>query len=158
MMVLVAAPILLAMMAPTDVRSEALAVIERLGGRYYADPHQPGYPVVSVALSNAGAGGEGLKCLAVFPELRELDLKDLEDADRQLVHLAGLRQVRELSLDRTSLTDAGMRHIRGLVNLETLTFGSTAVGDEGLKTIGRLRKLKVLNLSGSKITIRRPYP
>ena len=82
---------LFALVASCDDRSEALALIERLGGRYYVDPVKPGRPLAYVALSNVGSDGEGLKCLRVFPELQELDLKDLEDADRQLVLPEGPR-------------------------------------------------------------------
>ena len=117
MLTVVAAPILFAAMAVLDDRSEALALIEHLGGRWYVDRDKPGNPVVSVALSKAGQNGEGLKCLREFPKLRELDLKDLEDADKQLVHLKSLNQIREINLDRSSLTDAGMKHLQGLVGL-----------------------------------------
>ena len=135
MLAFVVVPILLGVGSSADDRSEALCLIERLGGSYYVDPDKPGKPVVSVAMSKAGPNGEGLKCLKVFPELRELDLKDLEDADKQLIHLKGLNQIKEMNLDRSSLTDAGMKHLGGLVQLETLTIGSTEVGDEGLKQI-----------------------
>ena len=78
--------------------SLTLSLIVELGGRYNVDQDKPGKPVVFVAMSKAGPDGEGLKCLKVFPELRELDLKDLEDADDQLIHLKGLNQVKEINL------------------------------------------------------------
>jgi hypothetical protein len=49
MLALIAAPILLAVAASGDDRSEALALIERLGGRYHVDPDKPGKPAVSVS-------------------------------------------------------------------------------------------------------------
>lgn len=104
----------------------------------------------SVALPQVGPNSEGLKCLKVFPELRELDLKDLEDADNRLVHLKGLKQIKEINLDRSSLTDAGMKHLAGLLQLETLTFGSTEVGDGGLKQITGLKNLQWLEFGGNK--------
>ena len=107
MLAFVAASILLALVASPDEQSEALALIEHLGGRYYVDPDKPGKPVVFVAMSKVGTNGEGLKCLKVFPELRELDLKDLEDADTQLIHLKGLNQIKEMNLDRSSRKTPG---------------------------------------------------
>jgi len=106
--------------------------------------------VVSVAMSKAGSNGEGLKYLGVFPQLRELDLKDLGDADTQLIRLKSLGWIKELSLDRSSSTDAGMKHLQGLVGLETLTFGSTAVGDEGMKSLMGVKNLRWLEIGGHR--------
>jgi hypothetical protein len=79
MLALFAMPVLLVVLGAPDDQAEALTLIEHLVGRYYVDPDKPGNPVFSVALSKVGPDGEGLKCLKVFPELRELDLKDLEE-------------------------------------------------------------------------------
>ncbi len=54
MIAVVVAPILLLVSAPPDDRSEALALIERLGGRYHIDPDKRGKPVVSVAMPFLG--------------------------------------------------------------------------------------------------------
>jgi hypothetical protein len=142
--------ILLSVVAVSDDRSEALAIIRRLGGDYSVDRDKPGMPVVSVKLSNPGRTGEGLTCLRAFPDLRELDLTDLEDADRQLTHLQGLNQVKEIHLDRSSMTDAGMKHLQGLHGLETLTLGATHIGDEGLKYVAGLKNLRWLEFGGNR--------
>ena len=113
----VAAAILLALVTSPDDQSEAIAVIHRLGGNHFVDLDKPGKPVISAALSKAGPDGEGLKSLRAFPQLRELDMKDPEDAGRHLIHLTRLNQIKEISLDRSPLTDAGMKQPGG-VNAE----------------------------------------
>ena len=60
MLAFVATPILLIILAAPDDQSEALALIEHLGGRYYIDPDKPGKPVVSVAMSKVGPDSEGV--------------------------------------------------------------------------------------------------
>ena len=59
MLALIATPILFALVTSPDDQSEAMAVINRLGGTYYNDPDKPDKPVISVALSKAGPDGEG---------------------------------------------------------------------------------------------------
>jgi hypothetical protein len=50
---------LLAAVAASDDRAEALALIERLGGCYHVETDKPGKPVVAVAMSKVGLNGEG---------------------------------------------------------------------------------------------------
>jgi hypothetical protein len=85
---------------------------------------------------------EGLKHLASFKNLTQLDLSFSLVSDEGLKYLVGLDNLAELSLlGCQNVTDAGLQHLAGLKNLTSLTLGHTRVTGTGFKHLVGLKKL-----------------
>ena len=78
---------------PEFGRDEAIAAIEKLGGRCKFDEDNPDRPIIRVYLTG----------------------DRISDAD--LKRLKGLTSIQTLSLAGTQITDAGMEHLKGLTSL-----------------------------------------
>src|SRR4051794_27320339 len=72
--------------------AEAVAAIEKLGGRVERDEKRPNKPVVLVSLYSTKV------------------------TDVNLVHLECLKKLKRLHLPHTSISDAGLAHLKGLTN------------------------------------------
>ena len=72
--------------------------------------------------------------------------------DKELVHVAALKNVVSLNLRNTKVTSAGLVHLNGLEKLRWLHLEKTAIGDEGIEYLAGLPNLEYLNLYGTKIT------
>jgi hypothetical protein len=122
----------LVMPAPTlaDGREEAVAAVERFGGRVEFERGAAGREVGAVFLTGGRVADRDLGLLAAFPELKRLTLTD------------------------SAVTDAGLKEVGRLSKLESLYLQDTAVTDAGLVPLKRLRRLSGLNLSGTRVTDR----
>jgi hypothetical protein len=109
-------------------QKQAVAAIEKIGGKVEYDPKDPARPVVRVRLN----------------ETRVTD-KDLE-------HLRGLTALRRIDLHGTAVTDEGLRHLRGLTKLNRLYLTATKVSDKGLGHLTGLTELEFLDLDRTKVT------
>jgi internalin A len=112
----------------------------------YADHPEPPHPKVkaprsaeeveSFSLYRTAITDAGLKELAVFKNLRILDLSDTRITDAGLKELQCFEHLKELHLPGTQVTDDAVKIVAGLKNLRTVTFFRTKLTKEGL---GQLR-------------------
>ena len=94
-----------------ETHEQAIAAIEKLGGKVNFDEKSLNRPVVSV------------------------DLNRTKVTDEELLHLKALTKLEYLNLDGTKVTDSGLVHLKGLTNLQTLNLDFTKVTDEGVKKL-----------------------
>jgi hypothetical protein len=87
-------------------RSDALAMIKRLGGTV------EGTPVAKVDLHKSAVTDKDLALLAAFPKLRKLNLSDTRVTDSGLKHLEKLTELRVLLISKTGVTPKGMAHLQ----------------------------------------------
>jgi len=113
-------------------QAEAIAKIEKWGGRVVIDEKSPGRPVISVRLNETRITDDGLQCLKGLTQLRKLDLDDTKITDAGLAPLKGLTQLPRLDLENTQITDAGLEYLKGMTQLEQLDLDGTKVTDAGL--------------------------
>ena len=148
----------------TPAEAEAIALVERLGGKITPDHQRSGKPIVEVALGGTKITDGELARLAVFTELRTLSLFDTSVGDDGLRHLASLASLQTLYLGRTRITDAGLKHLAapagdggetqstGLRSLQTLGLSDTAITDASLDLLAGLAELKSVNLRHTRVT------
>jgi hypothetical protein len=174
---LLLAAVLLPAAAP-GAEKEAVAAIEKLGGKVKRCAKAPGSPVVEVDLNccsltdadlvhlqsfrqlerlglvGCGIKGEGLVHLQGLTNLRNLDLDSTKVSHAGLAYLEGLGQLRELRLSQTAVTDADLAHLKGYGLLRTLDLRGTAITDKGLAWLKSLRRLRSLDLDLTNVTAR----
>jgi hypothetical protein len=92
---------------------EALARVQKLGGKIVRDTKDPLRPVIEVDLSNTPT------------------------FDQDLALLAGLPQLRTLILHHTAVTEAGLRHLHSLTGLHTLDLRGIQVSAAARKALRR---------------------
>jgi hypothetical protein len=159
-----------------QVQREAVAAIQRAGGRVeydwqydekgHLDPNgKPWGPkwlvdrvgadcfgnVVRVFLNNGGSDAE----LFHVGHLDRLGLLDLERScvtDAGLAHLGGLPSLWWLTLKGTQVDDAGLAGLEGLTRLQSLSLSNTKVSDAGLVHLKGLSSLQDLHLSGTNVS------
>lgn len=137
---------------PTAEQTEAIAAIERLGGKVKFADDRPGRPVVEIALGGTAVSDADLGRLACFPELETLSLFDSAIGDAGLAHLKPLANLRTLYLGRTKVTDVGLDAVAGMTQLKTLGLSDTRVTDAGLLRLTHLQQLASLNLRRTPTT------
>jgi hypothetical protein len=128
-------PALKAENPPVPSRDEAVAHIERLGGRVGIDGEAPDQPVWMVDLSEIQVTDATLTLLRAFPKLEVLQLHATGLQDAQLARIGALTTLRDLSLSDTKITDQGLRHLQGLKRLEHLSLHGTRTTDTGLQQL-----------------------
>ncbi|MBN1505775.1 MAG: hypothetical protein JW955_02960 [Sedimentisphaerales bacterium] len=93
----------------------------------------------------------GMKMLASFPSLEQLDL-NVRVTDRSMVHVAQLSSLKRLYFPGTAkVTNAGLQHISKLTSLEELYLGQ-GIGDAGLAHLRGLPRLTYLAVYGPGFT------
>ena len=137
---------------PTAEQAEAIAAIERLGGKLKFADDRPGRPVIEIALGGTAASDADLACLARFPELETLSLFDSSIGDAGIAELKPLANLRTLYLGRTKITDAGLDALAGMQRLKTLGLSDTRVTDAGLLRLTGLNQLASVNLRRTPTT------
>lgn len=101
--------------------------------------------ITELKLSGARVTPAGLDALAMFPNLRSLDMSGTghsPDAYRFLTKL----NLEVLSLHTSKFNDAAMPFLTGLTELRELTLSDTSVSDQGLVNLKGLTNLEVLRL------------
>jgi hypothetical protein len=137
---------------PTAEQAEAIAAIERLGGKVKFADDRPARPVVEIALGGTAVSDADLARLACFPDLETLALFDSGVGDAGVAHLKPLANLRTLYLGRTKVTDAGLDALAGMTRLKTLGLSDTRVTDAGLLRLTHLQQLASLNLRRTPTT------
>lgn len=135
------------------VEANAVAAIQKTGGRVEIDEQKPGRPVVAVHFGPKTADAD-LAELKAFPKLASLELYMTGITDRGLEQVNGLTGLQKLNLSQTKVTDAGLEHLKGLTELAELTLSRTDVTDAGLKHLQGLTGLRRLILYRTKVTDR----
>ena len=82
----------------------------------------------------------------------EFHLGGRQLTDKDLVHVAALKNIASLNLRDTEITGDGLVHLKGLTKLEWLHLERTDIGDEGISNLAGLVNLQYLNLYGTRIT------
>src|ERR1044072_1935906 len=133
-------------------RERAVALVERLGGKFEVDAEAPGSPIVKIDLHGSAVTDEELEALAGLGGLRHLDLRLTKVGDKGVAHLKRLNGLRFLNLFRTQLGDRGLKQLKELTALETLLIGGTKVTDEGLVHLKSHPRLKKLSLFDTQVS------
>ena len=145
----------------SSAEQEAIAWIERLGGKVKYDGAQPGSPVVEVALGGTQIAGAHLGRLVTFTKLQTLSLFDTSVGDDGLEQIAEFKTLKALYLGRTRVTDAGLKRWPGGANgsevgggpaLQTLGLSDTAVSDASFDVLATFPHLKSVNLRHTRVT------
>lgn len=102
-----------------------------------------------VDLRKTKANNDILKHVAVFRELRALDLSYANVDDSGLNTIAHL-PLQELWLQSTNVTDPSANTLSTMKSLEFLALNATSVTDQFLEDLGTLPSLQNLGLRGSK--------
>jgi len=137
---------------PSLTQAQAIAEIEKLGGRVTVDKRSPDKPVVKVTLRGPKVSDAGLVHLKGLTKLRTLSLDRTQVSDAGLVHLKELTQLRTLTLYNTKVSDAGLVHLKGLTKLLWLDLNNTRVTDAGLVHLKGLTKLQYLTLNKTQVS------
>jgi hypothetical protein len=106
--------------------------------------------VYEIDLDERKADDELLKHIAIFGELRALNLSDadIDDASLELImHLP----LTELWLQNTKITDDSAATLSKLNRLEFLALNATSLSDRFLEDLKTLPSLRILGLRGSHI-------
>ena len=138
---------------PTPEQAEAIAMIERLGGRLKFADDRPGRPVVEIALGGTPVADADLRRLACFPELETLSLFDSAIGDQGLARLALFVKLQTLYLGRTRVTDDGLTVLADMSKLKTLGLSDTQITDVGLTHLKTLGELRSVNLRRARTTV-----
>jgi hypothetical protein len=112
---------------PELTKDQAVARIQKLGGRVHVLDQQLGKPVA------------GVWSLHRF-------------TDREMPLLRSLATLIVVDLSGSKVTNIGLVHLRWLTNLEYLDLRDTAVTDEGLLALKGLSGLRLLDLTKTKVT------
>ena len=131
---------------------QAIAAIEKAGGRITRDENSPGKPVVSVIFPDQTVDDAVFTSLEVLTSLRELVLNSFKFTDAGISQLKGLKKLQKLDLSDTRITDAGLADLKGLTKLQKLDLSETEITNAGLAHLKGLTKLQKLDLSGTGIT------
>jgi hypothetical protein len=137
---------------PTAEQADAIALVERLGGKVKFADDRPARPVVEIALGGTAVSDADLARLECFPELETLALFDSGIGDAGIAHLKPLANLRTLYLGRTKVTDAGLDALAGMTQLKTLGLSDTRVTDAGLLRLTHLDQLASVNLRRTPTT------
>ncbi len=104
--------------------------------------------ITTLDLSRSGVSDEGLKHLAAFPQLAELNLSETRVSNAGLVSVAEVKTLRSLTLGNLrGVDDTGVKHLSSLKELESLTITACPVTDLVFATLADLDGLQTLNLS-----------
>lgn len=138
--------------APPLSKEEAIAEVERLGGKVRIDGERDDQPVWAVELQEAKIRNNDLRVLASFPMLEVLNLSETPIDDDGLTHVAACKRLNELNLSGTKITDRGLSRLAKLSELTTLELNQTAVTDGGLLQLASLKKLQPPSVFETKVT------
>src|SRR5262245_30855891 len=111
----------------TKEQDEAVAAIEKLGGKVEVDANRPGKHAIAVKLTGDKVTDTDLVHLKPLTELQRLDLFATKVRGDGLKNLSGLTQLRYLSLHSSEVTDEGLPHLKELKQLRTLDLRYTEV-------------------------------
>lgn len=120
-----------------------LAGTQFIGGGFLFLKELPNLETLILDDTEFGSGGSAAHILPryadVFPNLRELSLKDvpISDSDLQYLHQF-FPFIEKLILDGTAVTDDGLLHIKNMTNLTELSLKKTKVTSQGVTAMQRM--------------------
>jgi Leucine Rich repeat len=135
-----------------EARDQALATIQKLGGRFERDRNLDGEPVVKVDFTGRPVGDADLKALQVLKRLNALVLRGTQVTDAGMPLVRTMGKLRSLNLDGCHITDASLADLSGLTSLRGLYLEGTGVTDAGLASLSPLTKLWGLSLRDTGVT------
>jgi hypothetical protein len=103
-------------------------------------------------VANMDVRGPGLRAAGTLRSLESINLTLTPITDESLGALAGLTRLKVLGLASTKVTGTGMEPLQGLRKLENLNFHSTPVNDAGLEWIGKMSCLLRLEIVHTQFT------
>jgi len=108
--------------------------------------------VEKLNLKKMAFSANGIKTLAKFPRVKDLNLSKADGIDDQSLQYMTKLPLEKLDLAKTSITDQAMASVALLKDLVDLAINDTEVTDTGCQLLVRLHKLKTLNLNDLRIT------
>lgn len=157
------------------IQREAVAVIERAGGKAWYDwewkngspapSGRPGWPRWLVdgigpdyfghvtAVFSSHVSDAELAHIGHLSRLEYLILGNSPVTDAGLEQLERLESLRALNLQGTRITDAGLAHLEKMPVLHELGLGDTEVSDAGIVYLEGLSHLTVLGLEKAGVTV-----
>jgi Leucine-rich repeat (LRR) protein len=103
-------------------------------------------------IANMDVRGPGLRAAGTLRSLESINLTLTPITDESLAALSGLSRLKVLGLASTKVTGTGMEPLQGLKKLENLNFHSTPVNDAGLEWIGKMASLLRLEIVHTQFT------
>jgi formylglycine-generating enzyme required for sulfatase activity len=131
--------------------ADAVALIEKLGGKYRQDFSVEGKPLIEINLLSKPVHDDDLRAFAGQAHLQVLILGDTRISDAGLAHLKGLTSLNRLDLGTTDITNVGLVNLKDMTKLQRLELYRTTVGDAGLAHLSGLTDLRVLGLEGTRV-------
>jgi thiol-disulfide isomerase/thioredoxin len=139
---------------------QAMADIERLGGRVRVQVSESGEEYTEVGLFGGGSfygwrgGSEGIKYLKGLSNLKQLRIQDVAQfGDAGMARLKDIKSLETLFVGRSGVSDEGFKYLEGLGRLESLGLWSNGqITDKALEHIKGLKQLKSLRLEDAQIT------
>jgi hypothetical protein len=132
-------------------RENAIAIIDRVGGKYHIDEGNPDLPIVFVSLANTKINDEEMLQLRCLTDLKTLDMNVCTEVSD--VGFAVLRDMKNLEIFTIwgcpKFTDASFEHLAGLTKMKTMNLGysGNTITGGGIKWLKGMRNLRGLNLS-----------
>ncbi len=133
-------------------QANAIAEIEKTGGKLTVDEKTPGKPVISVDFGGNNVTNAELAYLQGMTELKSLNLMGTKITDVGLARLKGLTKLQSLNLAGTEVEDEGLGHLKGSLQLQSLNVQRTQITDAGLVCLEGLTNLQDLNLHNTRVT------
>ena len=130
---------------------DAIALIERVGGKFEQDPNLAGVPITKLHLANSKISDSELEQLRDLKRVKVLDLNAcFEVGDAGLAVVKGMSEIEILILwGCHKVTDKGFESLKNLSSLRMLNIGYTGVENitgSGLVHLKGLTSLRELNL------------
>src|SRR5262249_48572554 len=132
-------------------REQAIAAIEKLGGKIEFAEDEPGRPARLIYLQGKRVADKELALLKALPDLKRLDLRDAKVTDEGLRLLGKMPQLEALYLWNTLISDDGLVHLKALKKLHLLNLSGTKITDKGLIHIGQMPRLDMLRLDRTQV-------
>jgi hypothetical protein len=124
----------------------AITEVRKLGGDIQTDETDPRKPGVRINLRNSQDPDTALAHVAAVPNVMSLDLAFTVVTNDGLQHLKGCNRLREVSLAGTQVSDQGLEHLAELTGLQKLDIGETDVSQSGLAHLRGLTTVEELIL------------
>lgn len=106
--------------------------------------------ITALDLSRSGVTDVGMKSLAAFPKLEELNLTETKVTSGGLASVAEVKSLRSLTLVRMrGVDDSGIQSLLPLKDLQSVTVSGCSVTDGILPMLAEFEGLQFLDLSGN---------
>lgn len=133
-------------------RENAIAIIDRVGGKYHIDEGNPDLPIVFVSLANTKINDEQMLQLRCLTDLKTLDMNACAGvSDVGFTVLRDMKKLEVLTVWACSrFTDANFEHLAGLSKMKTINLGYSGIDSMtggGINSLKGMRNLRGLYLN-----------